>query len=461
MMKKTGKFPRLLWFSGAIAALGGFLFGFDMAVVSGVLPLVSQQYDLDAVQQGWFVSSALLGCIIGVIFSGTMADRYGRRPAIALTAILFLISTLGTALCPSLSAIITFRIIGGVGVGLASCVVPLYISEIAPASVRGRMVTYYQLAVTMGILVAYLSNSQLLQAVFPDGLNQMAWFNYLFNTEVWRGMFLVGGVPALLFLVGVTGIPESPRWLFEKQRRAEGTALFEKLTGEKEPIGMEHQVKVESSRAVFRELLSPKLRPALLLGILLPLFSQFCGINAIIYYGPSILREGGMSLERSLDSQIIFGLVNMLCTFIAVWTVDRLGRRPLYLYGSAAAGLSLILLGLCFYSESMDSLFMLLSVFIFLASFAFSLGPLKFVVASEIFPANVRGRAMAISITVMWVADLIVGQLTPMLMERWGIAQTFWMFACFCALAFLAVYRLLPETKGLTLEQIEDRWSSK
>lgn len=451
------RYPLLLWFSGGVAALGGFLFGFDMAVVSGILPLVTEQFNLNSMMQGWFVSSALLGCIIGVIGSGSLADKYGRKPMIQWTATLFIISTLGTALCRDLSIILIFRIIGGIGVGLASSIVPLYISEIAPARMRGRMVTYYQLAVTIGILIAYLSNAQLLQLpAASEATAKTGWFFYLFHQEVWRAMFLVGGVPALVFLIGTRFIPESPRWLLSKGRTSDRFGQASEL------LSPEMKIDDEGAKSkplmFFRSVRSKKLRRAFLLGILLPLFSQFCGINAIIYYGPIILQEAGMSLTRSLDSQILLGLVNMLCTFIAVGTVDRLGRRPLYLWGAGTAGISLFLLGCCFFWDMESSFVMLALVFVFLASFAFSLGPLKFVVASEIFPAAIRGRAMALSVTVMWVADLIVGQLTPTLLDKWGVATTFWGFASFCGLAFLAVYRLLPETKGLTLEQIEREW---
>lgn len=459
MMKISEKFPRLLWFSSIIAALGGLLFGFDMAVVSGILPLVTDQFDLNATQQGWLVSSALLGCILGVAVSGRLGDRYGRRAALRLTAVLFFLSTLGCAFSSSMPIMIIFRIMGGIGVGLASSLVPLYLSEIAPASIRGRLVTYYQLAVTLGILLAYLSNAYLLQGSFDRLLAIFPWMNQLFVGEVWRGMFLMGALPSLLFLVGLFGIPESPRWLIQQGRDDQGTKLFERITGTILSVSAEAK-KQDKKAPAFTQLFSPRLRKPMLLGLLLPLFSQFCGINAIIYYGPSILQETGMSLENSLHSQIVFGLANMLFTFIAIWTVDRLGRRPLYLYGTMAAGCSLLVLGICFYGDAINAPLVLLAVVVFLASFAFSLGPLKFVVASEIFPADIRSQAMAMSIMVMWISDLIVGQLTPMMLDRWGVGITFWFFGVFCILAFLTVYRLLPETKGLTLEQIEQKWLS-
>lgn len=452
--------PKTLWFACAVAALGGFLFGFDMAVVSGVLPLVTEQFSLSALHQGWFVSSALVGCILGVAVSGEIGDRYGRRSVLVLAAVLFLVSALGCGLMPSFSTIILARIIGGLGVGIASSMVPLYISEIAPAKIRGRLVTYYQLAVTFGILVAYLSNAYLVQVGADAAERLSGWLGILFSEEVWRGMFIVGALPALVFLLGLLVIPESPRWLLQKGNRAAGMALLTRFVGEAEAKADMQRWQQHSGQrsAPYRDLFSPKLRKALLLGLLLPFFSQFCGINAIIYYGPSILNSTGVSLSNSLQSQILFGVANLVFTLIAVWKVDQLGRRPLYLIGTAAAALSLVVVGACLYTENTQGLLLLLSVVIFLASFAFSIGPLKFVVAAEIFPSHIRGRAMALSIMVMWVADTVIGQLTPMLLEGIGAGFTFWFFAMWCVLAFVVVYRLLPETKGKSLEEIEDGW---
>ena len=462
-MEPHRKLPKILWVTCAVAALGGFLFGFDMAVVSGILPLVTKQFALSAFQQGWFVSSALVGCILGVAASGELGDRFGRRPMLMLAAILFLLSALGCALLPTFSSIIAARILGGVGVGIASSMVPLYISEIAPARIRGRLVTYYQLAVTLGILVAYLSNAFFVQVTLGMAGSASGWLGVWFHEEVWRVMFLVGALPALVFLLGLLGVPESPRWLLQKGRTAAGMALLNRFVGEAEASAdlESKRQSEEQHRSSYRELFSPRLRKALLLGLLLPLFSQFCGINAIIYYGPSILNATGVSLSSSLQSQIVFGVANLVFTLIAVWKVDKLGRRPLYLIGTSAAALSLVVVGASLYAESTHGVLLLLSVIVFLASFAFSIGPLKFVVAAEIFPAHIRGRAMALSIMVMWVADTVIGQLTPVLLEWIGAAFTFWFFALWCALAFVTVYRLLPETKGKSLEDIERQWHEK
>lgn len=412
-----------------VASLGGFLFGFDMAVISGVLPLVQEQYALNAAQQGWFVSSALAGCIGGVLLASDLSDRFGRKKLLYAAALLFVLAALGCTFFTPFAWLITARIAGGAAVGIASSVVPLYLSEIAPPDKRGRLVTYYQLAVTIGILIAYASNALLLY-----GNRQPHSFNTLLpGQEVWRKMFAMGIIPALLFLLGLTRIPESGHWL---QQRQTGT----------------------TGKTGYGALFAPAVRRALLIGILLPLFSQFSGINAIIYYGPTILNRSGASLDSSLLSQLVFGAANVLFTLIAIWKVDSLGRRPLYLWGTAGAAICLLLTGWCFYTGATQGMALLLCVLGFLAFFAFSIGPLKFVIAAEIFPHAIRARALSLSILVMWLADTLVGQLTPMMLHAWGIPFTFWFFALFCVLAFIVVYKLLPETKGQPLDQVAQFW---
>ncbi|MEI3800593.1 MULTISPECIES: MFS transporter [unclassified Chitinophaga] len=420
-----------LTFITLVASLGGFLFGFDMAVVSGILPFVEHQFSLSPAQLGWFVSSALAGCIVGVIFAGDISDRLGRKKLLFLSAALFVLTALGCTFIPVFSWLIAARILGGMAVGIASSVVPLYLSEIAPDHLRGRLVTYYQLAVTIGIFSAYGSNALLLKyAATPS---QSGW-GLITGLEVWRKMFGVGIFPALLFLLGITFIPESPRWL--KQQHITTTA---NTTG-------------------YTQLLAPRFRRALLIAILLPLFSQFSGINAIIYYGPTILHQSGLTLNSSLISQLFFGAANVLFTFIAIWKVDSLGRRPLYLWGTAGAAVSLLLTGICFYAGAVNGIYLLLCVLAFLACFAFSIGPLKFVIAAEIFPDSIRAKALSLSIMVMWTADAIMGQLTPIMLASIGTPQTFWCFSLCCVFAFITVYKLVPETKGQSMEAIQQHW---
>jgi MFS transporter, SP family, arabinose:H+ symporter len=437
-----------------VASLGGFLFGFDMAVISGVLPLIKGQFALSAVQEGWFVSSALIGCILGVALSGELSDRFGRRKLMLLSATLFLVSAVGCALMPNLSLIVASRLIGGIGIGIASNVVPLYISEIAPANIRGRLVTYYQLAITLGILAAYLTNAFLVN--YASGAVTQS----LLMRETWRAMLGLGALPAIAFLAGLFTVPESPRWLMQKGRTSDALQILNAIAGHEQSEAQVSKTEV-SPQGTYKELFAPGMRKALLIGILLPLFSQFSGINAIVYYGPSILSSAGISLSNSLISQIIFGAANMLFTLFAIWKVDSWGRRPLYLYGTTGAALTLAATGYCFYAGQTSSIWLLVCVLSFLAFFAFSIGPLKFVVASEIFPNAIRGRALAISIMTMWIADTIVGQLTPVLLKEFGSAGTFWFFAFFCIVAFVVVYKLLPETKGRSLEHIENYWKAK
>jgi SP family arabinose:H+ symporter-like MFS transporter len=446
-----------------VASLGGLLFGFDMAVISGVLPFVRKQFDLTALQEGWFVSSALVGCIVGVAFSGDLSDRLGRKKLLFLSAFLFLISAVGCALVHSLTWLIVFRLTGGVGVGIASIVVPLYLSEIAPASIRGRLVTCYQLAITVGILLAYITNSLLLShSASAIGSVSTSIFDLVYVSEVWRGMFSIGTILAVLFLLGLFFVPESPRWLMRKGLVSEGLLILKKINnGEEAPVNQATQGLEDNESGSYKELFSPRLRKALLLGILLPLFSQLSGINAIIYYGPTILNDAGIALSNSFLGQIIFGVANLAFTFIAIWKVDDWGRRPLYIVGTLGATVSLVITGVLFYLGMTTSVFLIISMTLFLACFAFSIGPLKFVVASEIFPTNIRGKAMGVSIMVMWVADTIMGQLTPVLLREAGSAVTFWVFGFFCMIAFITVYKLLPETKGKSLEEIERFWVDK
>lgn len=444
-----------------IAATGGFLFGFDMAVISGALTFVQSQFDLTAAQEGWFVSSALIGCILGVAVSGEFSDRLGRRVAMMTAAFLFFLSAVGTAAAPDFTLLVIARLLGGVAVGIASNVVPLYISEIAPSHIRGRLVTCYQLAITVGILFAYISNAVVLNFSETAGdPNTLAFLEFIFVEEVWRGMFGLETIPALLFLAGIFLIPESPRWLYDQNRGEEGKAILKRITGddEAEESAEEIQKTLQEEKGSYRDLLKPGLRKALLIGILLPVFSQFSGINAIIYYGPRILNEAGVDVSSALISQILLGFANMVFTFIAIWKVDSLGRRPLYLFGTAGATISLTATGYFFFIGATGSILLLISVLAFLACFAFSIGPLKFVIASEIFPNKIRGRALALSVMAMWIADTIVGQLTPMLLSAGGASVTFWFFAVFCILAFWFIYKVVPETKNKSLEEIQQMW---
>ncbi|RFZ86077.1 sugar porter family MFS transporter [Mucilaginibacter terrenus] len=446
--------------AAAIAATGGFLFGFDMAVISGVLPFIKKQFSLSAAEEGWFVSSALIGCIIGVSFSGSLSDAVGRKKMMVTAGMLFFLSAAGTTLAGSFSWLVLTRMLGGTGVGVASIVAPLYLSEISPAPIRGRLVTFYQLAITAGILIAYITNAALLHYGMTNRFNQGTLWGKIFEKEIWRGMLGIGVIPSLLFLFGLWFVPESPRWLIYNGRRAKGLAEINKLEGVyDEAAESPYVLKDDQNKVSILELFTSKLRRPLLIGILLPLFSQLSGINAVIYYGPRILNSAGIDISNAFVSQIIFGAANFFFTVIAIWKVDNLGRRPLYLIGSVGAALSLFFTGLCFYIGMSGGFILILCILAFLACFAFSIGPLKFVIAAEIFPTAIRGRAMGISIMVMWIADTVVGQLTPIMLNTLGTTWTFWTFSFCCILSFFVVLKLVPETKGKSLEEMQGFWS--
>ncbi len=453
MQAKTNRFISLVT---AIAALGGFLFGFDMAVVSGIIEPLKSHYGLSASQEGFFVSSALLGCIAGVAFSGYLSDRIGRRKVLFIAAFLFIISAVGFAFSELYTALIFFRILAGMGVGVASNVSPLYISEIAPAQKRGSLVTFYQLAITIGILAAYLSNLFLQRNAAAYGADDNGLFHWLFIENVWRGMFLVGVFPALAFALLLLIVPESPRWLVNDGKPDAALAILTRISGEQQAITELNAIREMASqkKGGFAELMRLPLSKLLALAMTLTALSQFSGINGVIFYGPTIMKSAGIVTSDALFYQVILGLANMLFTFIAILKVDQWGRRPLYLYGSMFAALALALTGICFLMNITGWL-MLGCIILFILFFAFSLGPLKFVISTEIFPTHVRGTALSVCIMTMWVSDWFVNLLFPVMRDGLGIAATFFIFSFFCLLSFLYAKRKLMETKGKSLEEIE------
>ncbi|QKJ63421.1 sugar porter family MFS transporter [Flavobacterium sp. M31R6] len=445
-----------------IAALGGFLFGFDMAVVSGIIEPLKLQYGLSSGQEGLFVSCALLGCIVGVGFSGYLSDKIGRKKVLFVSAVLFLISAVGFAFSEAYPVLILFRVLAGMGVGVASNVSPLYISEVAPSHKRGQLVVFYQLAITVGVLAAYISNyflqgyASLHAADEGHGL-----INWLFIENVWRGMFVVGVIPALAFCLLLLIVPESPRWLVQYGRNVEALVILTKISGE-ETVRVElNSIKEMAGHKSggYKELLRLPLRKLLVLAMVLTALSQFSGINGVIFYGPTILKSAGIVTSDALFYQVILGAANVLFTFIAISKVDTWGRRPLYIVGSLCAAFALALTGFCF-MMNITGWFMLFSIILFLLFFAFSLGPLKFVISTEIFPTHIRGTALSMCIMTMWVSDYVVNLLFPMMRDGFGIATTFFIFSFFCILSFLYAKKRLFETKGKSLEEIEKEWNS-
>ncbi|WP_052273195.1 sugar porter family MFS transporter [Flavihumibacter solisilvae] len=453
LQAKTNQFIALITL---IAALGGFLFGFDMAVVSGIIEPVKLQYGLSASQEGLFVSCALLGCIAGVAFSGYLSDRIGRRKGLFIAAFLFIISAVGFAFSEDYAVLIAFRILAGMGVGVASNVSPLYISEISPANKRGGLVTFYQLAITVGILAAYISNFFLQRnaAAYTGDSNGL--LHWLFIENVWRGMFLVGVFPALAFALLLFIVPESPRWLVQYGRTDEALAVLIKTSGKQNAAADLEAIREMASqkKGGFSELMRQPLSKLLMLAMVLTALSQLSGINGVIFYGPTIMKSAGIVTSDALFYQVILGVANMLFTFVAIMKVDSWGRRPLYLYGSIFAAISLALTGVCFWMN-ITGWWMLSCIMLFLLFFALSLGPLKFVISTEIFPTHIRGQALSICIMTMWVSDWLVNLLFPILRDGLGIAATFFIFSFFCFLSFLYAKSKLMETKGKSLEEIE------
>lgn len=450
-----------LYLVSLVAALGGFLFGFDTAVISGTVSLVKGDFGLNAVSEGWFVSCALLGCIIGVSFSGKLSDKYGRKIILIFSAILFLASALGCMLSDSFSILILFRLIGGLGIGVASMVSPLYISEFSPSRFRGMMVSLYQLALTIGIVLAYFSNAYL--ASHTGGSFASQTLHQIFSDEVWRAMLGLGAVPAAIFLFALFLVPESPRWLLLRGEREKAKAILIKIDGqssaEAELNGFDQSTPTEAEGSL-RELFKPVYRKALWIGLLLPFLSQVCGINAVIYYGPRILEQAGFTLNNALGGQVTIGLVNVVFTFVAIFTIDKWGRKPLLFVGISGAVVSLLIIGALFAFGIVSGPWILIFILAFIACFAFSFGPVCWVVIGEIFPNGVRGKAMSLATLSLWVGNFLVGQLTPLMLEGLGSSWTFWIFALCCSPALWITWKIIPETKGRSLEEIEEYWKT-
>ncbi len=451
-------------FLALIAALGGFLFGYDTAIISGTIGFVKTQFNLSTVMEGWYVSSALVGTILGVSVAGLLSDKFGRKNILIASGIFFALSAIGCALSASFNGLIVYRLLGGMGVGVASMLSPLYISEIAPAKNRGRLVALYQLAITLGILVAYFSNAYLLQLSTSDSLVESSgMMNRILVDEVWRAMLGSETIPAIIFLLLLFVIPESPRWLAMKGRKEQAKNILLRFVTEEEA-----ETEIQSVDAVlakesgsFKAVFSGPFKLAMLIGISLAVLSQVTGINAIIYYGPKILEEGGLQLGEALGGQVVIGIVNVLFTFVALWKIDDLGRKPLLIYGIIGIMISLIVIGLLFYFEVNNTYLLMTFILTFIACFAFSFGPVLWVLLSEIYPLKIRGAAMSVATMAVWVGATFVGQMTPWFLENLKPSGTFWFFAaCMIPALYLAI-KVLPETKGKTLEEIENYWLSK
>jgi sugar porter (SP) family MFS transporter len=443
------------WMLSMVAALGGLLFGYDTAVISGAIGYLRQFFDLSAAETGWAASSALVGCIGGAAVAGELSDRFGRKRALQLSAALFTVSAVWSAIPANLTEFSVARMVGGVGVGMASLLSPLYIAEIAPAAIRGRLVSFNQFAIVTGILLVYFVN------YFIAGLGNEVW-----NVETgWRWMFGSETLPAILFFMFLIGVPESPRWLVQRDRTGDAGRILSRIGGEaqaeRDLAAIGEALQLESGSLA--QLTQPGMRVVAMIGVVLAVLQQVTGINVFMYYAPEIFKQLGSGSSAALLQTVIVGAFNVTFTIVAIRTVDRWGRKPLMIVGAAGMGISL--LGISFAALTQRTeLWVLVFVLGYIASFASSLGPVVWVVLSEIFPTRIRGRAMAVATLALWTANFVVSQTFPMINEQpWLIehfhgAFPFWLYAAMCAVTVVFVLKFVPETKGKSLEEIEHFW---
>lgn len=427
----------------AIASLGGFLFGFDTAVISGTTPFIQPYFKLDDIGLGWTVSSLLFGCILGVMSAGKPSDLFGRKKTLMVAALLFVISAIGSALAEQLTVFIAFRILGGFGVGIASMLSPMYISEVSPAARRGRLVSLNQLAIVIGILIAFVSNALLVDT----------------GDNNWRWMLAVMGLPAILFFITLFFAPESPRWLVQKGYSAKALVTLEKVNGkaiaEAELKAIEESVRSETDNGTYREVASPRMRPILIIGIFLAVFSQVTGINSIMYYAPIIFQKMGAGASSAVIQTAFIGGINVLFTFLAISLIDKVGRKPLLIGGTVGMMISLTAIAIAFYMKKFEGFIILFFILTYCASFAASLGPVVWVLLSEIFPNKLRSKAMSIAVVSIWIADFLLILVFPFVLTTFGGATAFLIFDIMCLILLLFAIFKVPETKGRSLEELE------
>jgi SP family arabinose:H+ symporter-like MFS transporter len=440
-MKNTQR-SLYLFFAAFVAALGGLLFGFDTAVISGTLPFIKPYFQLSDAALGWTVSSLLVGCIIGVAGAGIPGDIFGRRKVLIVAALLFFASSLGTALAEALWSFVAFRFLGGIAVGVASMLSPMYIAEIAPAHIRGRLVSLNQLTIVLGIQIAFFSNYYL-SAMGPDS---------------WRWMLAMMAIPAFLFFISLFFVPESPRWLVQKGRVKDALSFLHKTNSQtvanKELNAIRENLSVEE-KGSYRALWAPRMRRLVLIGVVLAIFQQITGINTIMYYAPVIFENAGAGIDTALLQTVAIGAVNLIFTLVAMRYIDRLGRRPLLLVGSVGMLVSMVCLSVAFFLQQFEGFWVLFFILLYIASFAGSLGPTIWVFLSEIFPNHLRSRAMSVALIALWIACFVITLAFPVMIGALGGGYTFIIFAFICLLNLWFVFKYIPETRGKSLEQIE------
>ncbi|MCM4150843.1 MFS transporter [Arenibacter sp. N53] len=437
----------------AVAALGGLLFGYDTAVIAGAIGFLQTKFELSSAMTGWAASSAIWGCLFGAMFAGYASDRLGRKKVLLATAVLFSLSAIGSAIPNSLTQFVAARFVGGLGVGAASMLSPLYISEIAPAKMRGMLVSLYQLAIVLGINFVYFVNLKIANVGTEAWNIEMGW-RYMLGSEI---------IPALIFFLLLFKVPESPRWLTLKGREKEAATILEKVNGKEKGMQVLNEIKeaIMAEKGTLKELFATKLRRTLIIGLVLALFSQITGINAIIYYAPEIFKNIGFGTDSALQQTVIIGFINTIFTFVAIYFIDRMGRRTLLLWGLSGMIVCLFGTGLVFYLGQSSSIWTLIFILGFTASFSSSLGPIPWVIMSEIFPTKIRGLAMSFATMTLWLGVVAITQFTPIMLENLGGAYTFWIFMGNAIFLLIFTYNMIPETKGKTLEEIEKSWSKK
>ena len=431
-------------FVTVIAAIGGLLFGFDTAIVAGATRYLKDQFALTSLQEGWAVSVVLVGCMFGAGFSGAISDRLGRKRFMLVSAVLFFISAIGCALPQNMLQFLIFRFVGGLGIGSASILAPLYIAEVSPARIRGALVSVNQMAIVTGILLAYFVN----------------WAFAGAGPHNWRWMYGMGALPSVVFFLLLLRVPESPRWLVKQNRESEALDVLSRVNDSETAAAEVRSIKetLLLEKGSLAELFRPGFRRALFIAVVLAILQQITGINAILYYAPRIFERAGFERISAIGQSTIVGLVNMLFTIVAILLVDKVGRKPLLLIAAAGMGVSQLLLGAAFRVENFSGTGILLLILLYIAFFAMAMGPIVWVVMSEIFPTRMRGSAMALATVALWVADFAVTLSFPVIADRLDQTTAFWFYALMCALDLIFMIFFLPETKGKTLEEIERRW---
>ena len=445
----------------AVAALGGLLFGYDWVVIGGAKPFYEKFFHLiDPAQQGWAMSCALVGCLVGALVSGWLSDRFGRKRLLIAAGLVFAISSIGTGMATSFTAFVPWRLMGGFAIGMASSLSPMYIAEVAPAQYRGKLVSLNQLTIVVGILLAQVVNWLIAKPVPADATSLQILQSW--NGQVgWRWMFGVTAIPSVLFFISMFLLPESPRWLAKNGAHERAQRVLSRIGGESygERALREIEATVEDANGVdLRILFDRRMLRVLSLGIGLAVLQQWCGINVIFNYAEEVFSAAGYTVSDILFNIVVTGAVNLLFTFVAIAFVDRYGRRILMLIGSAGLAIIYSCLGAFYYIHS-SGIHMLVLVVAAIGCYAMSLAPVTWVVISEIFPNRIRGAAMSIAVTALWVASFILTYTFPLFNHSLGAAKTFWIYAAICVVGFLFIRARLPETKGKTLEQIEASWN--